>query len=152
MEITHINEHPQAIPIIARWLENEWGDLSPDVNYQNICSNLQKQTDILQIPGTFIAFENQKFLGTAGLVENDMSTRPELTPWVAGVYVDPEFRNRGVGAALVKTVMFEAKCIGIKKFYLWTANRMNFYSMLGWHFFERTNYLKKNVTIMSYEF
>ena len=152
MEINHISKLPQAIPIIARWLENEWGDLSPDVNFKNICSNLQKQKIFHNIPETFIAVENNKFLGTASLVENDMATRPELTPWLAGVLVDPIFRNKGVGTELVRTVMSEAEIIGINKFYLWTANKMSYYSKLGWQFFEQTNYLKKNVTIMSYEF
>jgi N-acetylglutamate synthase-like GNAT family acetyltransferase len=152
MEIKHILKHPQAIPVIARWLENEWGHLSPDVNFSKISSDLRKQKIHHNIPETFIAVENNKFLGTASLVGNDMSTRPELTPWLAGVFVDPIFRNNGVGAELVKTVVAEAEIIGIKKFYLWTANKMNYYSNLGWQFFEQTNYLKKNVTIMSYEF
>jgi N-acetylglutamate synthase-like GNAT family acetyltransferase len=152
MEINHISKLPQAIPIIARWLENEWGDLSPDVNFSKICSDLQKQKNIHHIPETFIAVENNKFLGTASLVENDMSTRSELTPWLAGVFVDPTYRNNGVGTELVKTVLSEAEIIGINKFYLWTTNKMNYYTKLGWQFFEKANYLKKNVTIMSYEF
>lgn len=152
MEINHISKHPEAIPVIARWLENEWGDLSHDVNFSKISSNLQEQKNPRTIPETFIALRNNTFLGTASLVENDMSTRPELTPWLAGVFVDPTFRKNGVGSELVKTIITEAEIIGIKKFYLWTANKKNYYAKLGWQFFDQTKYLNKNVTIMSYQF
>ena len=151
MEIKHISERPESIPEIAAWIENEWGHDSVELTFDNIYSTLLKQVTIHQIPETFVAVENGKFLGTASIVEDDMSTRPGLTPWLASVFVDPEFRNKGVGSELVKTIMKEAKIIGIKKLYLWTANKMDFYSKLGWNFFEQTEYRGKIVTIMSYE-
>ena len=43
-------------------------------------------------------------LGSAMLIAHDMDTRPQWTPWLAGMVVAPEFRGRGIGAALVERV------------------------------------------------
>ncbi|MBC8184741.1 GNAT family N-acetyltransferase [candidate division KSB1 bacterium] len=152
MKISHISKHPNAIPIIANWIVDEWGDTAPGVNFKNITTSLKREIIENKIPKTFIAFEKDRYLGTASIFENDMSTRPELTPWLAAVYVDSKYRNKGVGSELVKFVMNEAKSLDLKKLYLWTANKMNFYQNLDWKFFERTNFLNKDVTIMIYEF
>jgi GNAT superfamily N-acetyltransferase len=42
-------------------------------------------------------------VGTATLLAQDVDTEqwPELSPWLAAVYVVPEYRHRGIGAALV---------------------------------------------------
>ena len=151
MEIKHVFDCPEAIPVITNWLVDEWGHTSDELNFENISSFLQKQTIMNQIPETFVAIKKGKFIGTASLYQNDLSTRPDLTPWLAAVYVDPEFRTEGVGSGLVKYILKESHQLGIKNLYLWTANKMDFYSKIGWKFFENTIYLKKLVTIMIYD-
>ena len=38
---------------------------------------------------------NEVPVGTASLVTKDLPSSPDLTPWLAGVLVRPEFRGRG---------------------------------------------------------
>ena len=47
--------------------------------------------------------------------------------------------------------MQEAKTLGVKKLYLFTPDRMSFYSRLGWKVFGHTECRGEYVTIMSYE-
>lgn len=56
-----------------------------------------------QIPLTLVASLNRCPVGTATLLAHDVETEewPDLTPWLAAVYVMPEYRRRGVGAALI---------------------------------------------------
>jgi predicted N-acetyltransferase YhbS len=64
------------------------------------------------------------------LIENDDENRPELTPWPAALYVRPEYRNRGIGSLLVRTLQQQAVLMGIGSMYLGTDNP-GFYARLG---------------------
>ncbi len=53
------------------------------------------------VPTALVAHEGDAFIGTASLIACDEGTRPHYTPWVAALWVEPEHRRRGIGAALV---------------------------------------------------
>ena len=57
---------------------------------------------------------DQELFGSAAIIEHDMDTRMELSPWLASVFVAPEFRKRGIGSKLVTHVMEQAKNNKIK--------------------------------------
>jgi GNAT superfamily N-acetyltransferase len=91
-------------------------------------------------------------LGSASLVEHDMATRPELSPWLSGVFVAPEHRRRGVGAALVERVVLEARVLRTPRLYLYTLGSGALYLRLRWSVMEHTFYRElwgeQKVTIM----
>jgi len=151
MKIELLAEHVTAIPTVARWIHSEWGHLLPDATLETYVLDFEKRVKRHAIPETLVALENDRVVGTASIVEDDMSTRKELSPWLAAVYVTPEFRNRGIGSRLVRAAMQEAKMLGVKKLYLFTPDSMSFYSRLGWKVFGYTEFRGEHVTIMSYE-
>src|ERR1700712_1479614 len=53
---------------------------------------------------TFVLFDGDQPVGTAGLMHSDLESRPDLTPWFGGLYVEPAFRGRGHATALVRCV------------------------------------------------
>lgn len=57
------------------------------------------------------------------LVANDMESRSDLTPWLAGVYVKAQHRGRGMGAALIARVIDEARALSVPRLYLCTDIR-----------------------------
>src|ERR1700704_4049376 len=65
-----------------------------------------------EIPLGVIALEGQELCGFALLVPQDFERRPDLSPWVAGVFVPPQHRMRGIGSALVTRIESEAKALG----------------------------------------
>ena len=71
-------------------------------------------------------------IGTASLTPDDLETRPDLTPWLASVFVLAEYRRAGVGAALVEAVVAHARKLGVETLYLFTEDRADFYERLGW--------------------
>jgi len=78
-----------------------------------------------------------------------MDNRPDLSPWLAGVFVAPEHRRLGIGAALVRRIMEEARRLHVPKLYLYTVESTVFYAGLGWSFLEKARYRQKDVSIMS---
>jgi N-acetylglutamate synthase-like GNAT family acetyltransferase len=151
MRIDHLAEHPHLVPTVALWAKDEWGHLCPEVPYEDYVLSYQERTMHNTIPETFVALEGDSLLGTASIIAHDMTTRMELSPWMASVYVAPEFRNRGAGSALVRAVMQEATSLGLKKLYLITPDKVSFYSRLGWQELETAPYRGEDVTIMVFE-
>lgn len=149
--IEHLAEHPSFIPILAAWAQREWGYLTPEATYEMRVAGFRSRTAISVIPETYVAVENNAPIGMASLVEHDMLTRMELSPWLASVYVDPEFRNQGVGSRLVRAIMQEARALCLTNFYLFTPDRMNFYRRLGWRALDQSTYRGEQVTIMVYD-
>ena len=149
MKIAYLQDHPEYVRTIAEWLYSEFFHLNP--------SSVEQRMEVLcesggnQIPTTVVALEESEILGTASLIESDMSNRPNLFPWLARVYVDPQYRRQGVGASLVRWIVQEADQQGHRKLYLYTTDREKFYSDLGWSVLERTTYLGHPIVIMEIE-
>ena len=89
-----------------------------------------------------------KSAGTASIYVHDMDTRPDLSPWLAAVYVAPAYRKQGIGSALVKAVESAAQQIQIARLYLFTPDQEHFYARLGWSVLERVEYRHQTVVVM----
>ena len=77
-----------------------------------------------------------------------MDTRPELTPWLAGVYVEPFARGRGIGTCLVTRIEAEAHRLGFRSIHLVTFDKADYYAKRGWLEVERTTYRTEPVVVM----
>ena len=151
MLIAHLAEHPAHIPTLAAWAYQEWGHLFPDETYATLVSEFAERAAAPAIPATYIALEQTTLLGMASLAQEDLPIRPELSPWLADVYVLPEYRQRGLGAQLIRTILLAAERLGVTQLYLFTADKIEFYRRLGWQVCEVTMYRGEQVTIMSYQ-
>src|SRR6266852_104498 len=90
------------------------------------------------IPLALVAHEDGHFLGTASVIASDLAERPQLTPWVAAVWVEPKARRRGVGAALVDRATRACFALGVRRAYLCARPlRSGYYERLGWTPIER---------------
>src|SRR5687768_14875761 len=127
MRVESIADHLDLVDTIARWHWDEWGHADPQGSLQSWAEGLRERTKRDAIPTTYVALDGAELLGSVTLVENDMSTRPGLTPWLAGVYVKQDRRLQGVGTALVRHAIRKAAEMGIKRLYLHTHSARPFY-------------------------
>jgi N-acetylglutamate synthase-like GNAT family acetyltransferase len=97
-----------------------------------------------------VALDGSRLLGGALLIENDLKLRPNLTPWLAGVYVKAEERGRGIASQLVNRVVEEAAALGVPELYLYTDTSQSLYARLGWEVIEELVYDDLPVTVMKY--
>ena len=149
--IEHLGRHTYVIPTLARWTDEQWGHLLPNTTRADMERRYKLKAASHTIPQTFVAMDDKKPVGMASLIEYDMDDRHDLTPWLASVYVEPEYRRQGLGGKLVQTIMAEAQRLDIKRLYLFTPDQMPFYRRLGWKDFEECDYRGEHVTIMVYE-
>ncbi len=144
-------DHVDLVPTIARWHWDEWGCLDHDGSLESWTANLATYTLRDAIPTAFVAIEGISPVGSVSLVKHDMSIYAELSPWLSGLYVRPEFRRQGIGAALVKRVVKAAAELGVDRLYLYTHPAPQFYARLGWREVTRDRYDGQDITIMCIE-
>jgi len=133
-------DHPEFIPTVAHWLHEEWSHLRPNETSDDRIARVECACGQHEIPTTFVAIDGDQPVGCASLIECDMLTRPDLSPWLAGVFVPCECRRRGIGAVLVNRVTQEARSLGFPRIYLYTPGSGTLYLRLGWNVVERTFY------------
>jgi len=149
MQIAYLADHPHHIPTLAHWQYEEWGHLNPGDSVQGRIERLGQHRGRPGLPTTLIALENDTVLGSAGLVVNDLRTHPDLTPFLASVYVAPAYRRRGVASALVSEAKRVIQALGMPILYLITPDQQNLYARLGWTAQWELEYRGELVTLMA---
>lgn len=140
MTIEYLADRREFITTVARWLHEEWGHLRPNETVGDRAARVERACGHHEIPTTFVAIDGDEPVGSASLIAHDMLTRPELSPWLAGVFVPSEYRRRGVGAVLIRRVIDEARSLGVSRIYLYTPGSGTLYLRLGWSVVQRTFY------------
>jgi N-acetylglutamate synthase-like GNAT family acetyltransferase len=152
IEIHYLADRPEYLPQLAQWLHDEWDHMYPGATLETRTTRLRNQMRRGVIPLTVVAHAEGRALGTASLIESDLEDRPDLTPWLASVFVGPEFRGRGVGGKLVRAIMDEAGRMDLAEFHLWTDKEAGFYKTLGWEAMFEREYKDKRITVMRHVF
>ncbi len=149
-DIQYLGDHPDVIPIVAKWIYDEWSFLYPGKTSKYIESLFRERLHKKRLPLTLVAFERRKPVGTVSLKAFDIKTKRNLTPWVTSLYVVKQWRGRGIGSSLMKAVEEKAAKLGIQKLFLLTADPdlARFYSGLGWKVTEKPIYRSYRVIIM----
>jgi GNAT superfamily N-acetyltransferase len=136
--------------IAARWIYVEWAQFESEATWaQNQRDLASSVAAAVAVPRFFGARVDGELAGIASIVPHDLPTRPELGPWLANVLVQPAWRRRGIGAALVRQVMDYAATLR-SPLYLYTFDQGALYQRLGWQILERAGYLARPITLMRY--
>jgi GNAT superfamily N-acetyltransferase len=135
--MSDLRQHHEFFDTVADRIWQAWWK-SGGYPLDYISSRLRDNTSDSDIPFALIAHDSAKFLGTASVIASDLKERPQLTPWIAAVWVEPEARGRGVGAALVDRATQACFELGIAQAYLCARPALTgFYERLGWTPIER---------------
>jgi len=87
-------------------------------------------------------------VGTASLTAHDLDERPDLTPWLAGVFVPPHARGQGHAGRLVAAVEREARAASIATLWLYTNTAERIYARAGWKTVETVQHNGKPFALM----
>lgn len=131
-QVRLLADEPRALPHIAAWLFHEWWCRNPENGLHTVVARLEECMNRDRLDLTLVCFSGDVPVGTVSLTRSDMSSRPDLTPWLAALYVAPEFRCRGAGSLLVNDALRHAARVGERKLYLFTMNAGPFYLDRGW--------------------
>jgi len=150
MKIEFLKDNLKFIDKIAELMFKEWGHIRQGTTIERYYNYLNEKLNSDKIPLTLIAkSENDELLGFASLVTSDMEINKDLSPWISGVFVIPEYRRKGFGGLLVDKLEQIASDFGLEKLYLYTFDKEEFYSDLLWTKIKDEFYLNSKVSVMS---
>ncbi len=81
----------------------------------------------------YVASIDSKPVGAVALLRADLFSRQDLFPWMADLYVCPEYRSKGIGSALQDFILSKAKELGFGAIYLYTP-LVGYYEKKGWKY------------------
>ncbi|MGY2047412.1 GNAT family N-acetyltransferase [Methylobacterium sp. JK268] len=84
------------------------------------------------MPRVLVLLDSGTPVGMAALAARDLDQRPDLTPWLAGVYVVPEARRQGHAGRLVAAVEARAREAGFSTLWLYTRTAERIYARAEW--------------------
>jgi GNAT superfamily N-acetyltransferase len=148
LDIIPLADKKEVIAELAQLHHEEWKHLNPSLTLEGRAEAITEAAGREGIPSIFIAVSGNQLVGSAALVENDMDTKPDLTPWLAAVYVKETFRHQGVATYLIARCEAEAARSNAKTWYLYTEFASRLYEKLGWLHLERSEYKGVTVDVM----
>ena len=146
LSIEYLEDRPEVVPTIARWVWQEWGFASVEA-----CAGHLVESHRGGLPSRFVGLKAGDPVGIVNLIECNLPPRCHLTPWLAGLFVHADHRDRGVGTALTRFCETEAAALGVRMLYLYTERAEGFYQRLGWTTLESLEWEGEPVAVMSRE-
>jgi predicted N-acetyltransferase YhbS len=134
MRISSLHQVPQFADTIAH---RGWSAFDSGLTLAEYRAGLEPLMKSEGVPSALVAHDNEKYLGSVLVIANDLDARPDLTPWIAALWVEPNHRSKGIAVALIgeaRAVMAKA---GVKRCHL-CATRENspYYLARGFNLIE----------------
>ncbi len=84
-----------------------------------------------------IASVDGRLAGICLLVLQEFEPLHDVSPWLASLYVAPEYRKRGAARKLVAAIEDQARKHGVARLHLYTGDAEKFYVKCGWSLAEQ---------------
>ncbi len=135
-DIVDIRSIPQRREAAARWFYEKWGE-AEGVDQQEYLDSMNTSIDGRgAVPRWYVAVsQDGTIIGGAGVIENDFHERKDLAPNICALYVEPDFRCRGIAGNILEKICADMKRDGVEKMYLITEHT-GFYERYGWEFMD----------------
>lgn len=130
LQIDHLFNHPESIRLVAGWIYDEFWRDKPGYSADTFDRLLRQANDPARIPLSLLALAEGEPAGTVNLIHSDSPSRPQLHPWLAALFVVPAHRCHGIGRALCRALVAEARRLGFSELFLGT-DIPAFYFALG---------------------
>ena len=135
-----LRDCPQYAPILAYWSYRQWYG-KREIPFDMLIESYKKRANYDFLPITWTAIEDRIPVGMVTLKRDDLWSRKDINPWLASLYIEPEFRNRGTADMLIKAIIKRTGELGFERLYLFTGGQdqdmlERFYMKRGWKFFE----------------
>ena len=131
-QISDLRQEPAFFDTVADRIWQAWWKPN-GYSFEQIGKGLSEMMKGKRIPFAIVAHDSGEFLGSTLSIASDMEVRPQYTPWVGAVWVEPQHRLKEVGRSLVGHDAQTLFTRGFSRIYLCSRpKRRNFYTRQGW--------------------
>ncbi|AWB20110.1 N-acetyltransferase [Methylobacterium currus] len=141
-------ERLDLVPVTARWRWEAFAQGQGRSLAEVTAAETAGSATAGPMPRTFVLLVDDEPVGMASLAAHDLELRPDLTPWLAGVFVAPQARRRGHAVRLVAAVEAEAVARGVPALWLYTRSAEALYARIGWRTVETVPYRERVYALM----
>ncbi len=132
-QILKISENGYLKERVACWFHEKWG-IPLEAYTESMESCIKNRIESKNaVPQWYVVMDGDKIIGGLGIIENDFHDRKDLTPNVCAVYVEEEYRCRGIAGKMLDAVCRDMSERGVDTLYLVT-DHTSFYERYGWEF------------------
>ncbi len=124
-----LRQKPELKEKAAQWFHEKW-DVPAEAYLECMDSYLNYETEY----GWYLCLNGENIGGGLGVIENDFHERRDLTPNICAVYVEEEYRRKGIAGRLLDLAVADLKTKGITPVYLLT-DHVGFYERYGWQYY-----------------
>ena len=142
--------HPDTVPRLAEISYQLIGSIwVPGSSIDTNINKLNEHLNIDNLPITFVALIDSQPVGMSSLRAND-GIRPDLTPWLGSLVVEPNYQNQGIGRKLIEVTKNKAKELSFQRLCLFAFDPTvpKYYSRLGWHEIAKDEFMGSSITVM----
>lgn len=131
-DIVKLDDMSGSFEKSAEWFSSKW-----NIPVEEYLKSMEKSLTAKNgVPKWYIIANNEnKIIAGVGVIENDFHKRPDLTPNICALFVEKEYRRRGIARMLLEFACEELSRCGIMTVYLITSHT-EFYERCGWAFYD----------------
>lgn len=123
--------HDKEVETMTQWMYEWWGQKQNN-SYECIKSYMIHSIHKDQFPYTFGLYLDDLLIGMYQFRLEDLFTRPDLYPWLANVYISPQYRHQGYGHILMNSIKINMQTyLSSSTLYLYTTH-CHLYEKYGW--------------------
>ncbi len=134
MEIKLIDKESKLLERGIEYFWKCWGSESNLNFYQDCIEN--SISDNKSLPKFYLMLDEDKIIGSYALLTNDITSRQDLFPWFACLFVEERYRNQGLARELMEHSINESRKKGFDTLYLSTELN-DFYEKKGWIYYSK---------------
>ena len=143
-QLTNIDE--DTLNKITTWMYNWWG-LECGYSFDGMKCFMEHSLQKDKLPQTYGLFLDGNIIGMFQFTYEDLGVRPDIYPWLANLYVDEEYRNKGIARILLEKAKEIAKLsINFDEIYLYTEH-IGLYEKFNWQYVSELDTYIKNPRI-----
>jgi GNAT superfamily N-acetyltransferase len=132
VEIVRLKPNSPELQICAQW---RYDAFLKSYGYSLLESGAQL-TKLATQPDEYetalVALVDCRLAGICLLVLHEFEPLHDVSPWLASLYVAPEYRKRGIEPRLVAAIEDQARSNGVAQLHLYTSDAEAFYLKCGW--------------------
>jgi predicted N-acetyltransferase YhbS len=139
VRIARLADHADVLETLVAAFEQDWQEWYGPGGQGDARNDLSERMNRGVLPLALVALDGGQPVGSLTLSANSIHEHPELTPALIGFWVREDFRNRGIGARLLRASYEEARKMNLRTLHAATSRAASLFRREGWQ--ERDRFL-----------